>query len=388
MTPTAIRKAAILISTLESASADVLLEQMEPELAQRVRNAVMELEEIPADEQQRVIAEFMNGAPEGAHHRGGGVEFEPSLAGRLNDELPETSGYSDRQVASWDSLPGEPPFHFLRDAEPSLIAAYLEKEHPQTAAAVIAHLPPEQAAQVLERMPPAISTEALRRMAWLDQLAPEVLLDLERELKAALLPKLRSKETRLAGLASVQAMLSLLQGSRRNELLGRLAEQDQRLVRQLGYSALDHETFPAPRAEVTSFRYRLEPPPLLSAHRERRTAHAQQQEYIQHDEPAIGADFSDLCALDDRDLRRVFAAAEMHVLVLALTGADEDLIRRILRQLPQRQAQVLQQRLNHPGPLRLRDIEQAQAALAAIAARLAGGGEISLPKERGFAAAA
>jgi flagellar motor switch protein FliG len=285
-----------------------------------------------------------------------GVEFDPSLARRLGEEIP--------QHRTADEI----PFQFLRDAEPPLLAAYLEKEHPQTAAVVISHLPPEQAALVLEQMPAELSTEALRRMAWLDELSPEVLRDVQREIKAALLPKMRRPETRLAGLASVQAVLSAVRGSKRSEMLGRLAEQDQRLVRQLGYNA---------KLEASPFQYRLEPPPLLET--TNLTAERNANSFIEED-------FAELFALDDRDLRRVFAEAEMPVLVLALTGADEKFTRRILRQLPAREADVLARRLTHPGPLRLRDIEQAQQEIVRLAHMLANRGEINL-KPRTFAAA-
>src|SRR6185436_19098535 len=305
MTNSAIRKAAILISTLDNASGDALLEQMGPEVAERVRNALMELEEIPEGEQQQVIADFMGRS---AGDDDSGVEFDPSLARRLDEEMPQ------------HRTSDEPPFRFLQDAEPAMLAAYLEKEHPQTAAVVISHLPPEQAALVLEQMPAELSTEALRRMAWLDELSPDVLRDVQRELKAALLPKMRRPETRLAGLASVQAVLSAVRGSRRSEMLDRLAEQDQRLVRQLGYTA---------KPEASTFQYRLEPPPLLEIANPKAEQNANS---------FIEEDFSELFALDDRDLRRVFAAAEMPVLVLALTGADEKFTRRILRQLPAREA--------------------------------------------------
>lgn len=353
MTNGAIRKAAILISTLDNASGDALLEQMGPEVAERVRNALMELEEIPEGEQQNVIADFMGRS---AGDEDGGVEFDSSLAKRLDEEIPQ------------DRTADEPPFHFLEGAEPALLAAYLEKEHPQTAAVVISHLPPEHAALVLEQMPAELSTEALRRMAWLDELSPEVLRDVQREIKAAMLPQIRRPETRLAGLASVQAVLSAVRGSKRSEMLDRLAEQDQRLVRQLGYNA---------KPEASPFQYRLEPPPLLE------TAHAPVEKTTNS---FLEEDFAELFALGDRDLRRVFAEAEMPVLVLALTGADDKFTRRILRQLPAREADVLAKRLTHPGPLRLRDIEQAQQEIVRLAHMLANRKEIDL-KPRTFAAA-
>jgi flagellar motor switch protein FliG len=365
MTNSAIRKAAILISSLDNASGDALLEQMDPEMSERVRNALMDLEEISVDEEDQVIAAFLKRPMDD----NGGVDLDPALALRMAKE-PEPQS-DDR----------EPPFHFLRDAEPSLLAEYLEKEHPQTAAVVIAHLPPEQAAQVLERMPAGISTEALRRMAWLDELAPEVLRDLEWELKAALLPKMRRPERRLAGLASVQAVLSAVNGLRRSELLDRLAEQDQRLVRQLGYGG----------GEQGSFRYRLEPPPLLETQTRQMTdaTSTPTQSHGRATQEAItttAEEFEELFSLEELEMRRVFAAAAMPLLVLALTGAPEKLAQRILRKLPQREAEILRHKLSHPGPLRLSDIEAAQQEIVRIAQQLAARGEISL-QSRSFAAA-
>jgi flagellar motor switch protein FliG len=371
VTNSAIRKAAILISTLDNASGDALLEQMGPELAERVRNALMELDEIPEGEEQQVIADFMGRSSGGDDN---GVEFDPSLAQRIEEELPEDRGYPRLHSPEVPLRTNEPPFHFLRGADPSLLASYLEREHPQTTAVVISHLPPEQAASVLEQMPAEISTEALRRMAWLDELAPEVLRDVEREIRTALQPKMRPPEARMASLASVQAVLSAVKGARRSELLGRLAEQDRGLVRQLGFGG---------QADSSPFQYRLEPPPLLGTTESTPT---QSRDRATRELEIVAEEFEELFSLDDRDLRRVFAAAELPVLVLALTGADEKCTRRILKQLPSREADVLRQRLTHPGPLRLRDIEAAQQEIVRLAHMLASRGEINL-KAHTFAAA-
>lgn len=97
--------------------------------------------------------------------------------------------------------------------------------------------------------------------------------------------------------------------------------------------------------------------------------------------------FEDLLKFDDAALRAVFAAADTEVALLALTGAEPRLIARILRKLPPAEATVLRNRLEHPGPLRLRDVEQARFALAAVASRLAHEGAIELPASVRFAAA-
>src|SRR5438477_9836622 len=60
-----LRKAAVLVSALDEPTADAILQQMSPEDAAKVRRALIELDEIPADEQQQVLADFLRqqGAP-------------------------------------------------------------------------------------------------------------------------------------------------------------------------------------------------------------------------------------------------------------------------------------------------------------------------------------
>ena len=369
----AIRKAAILISSLDMREADALLEQMAPEQAGRVRNAMMNLGEISPAEQKRVIADFLRGdigkppANRGDQADDGGVEIDASLVERLDQE-PAPSG---QKAAQPKSAALQPPFHFLHDAEPALIAEALRREQPQTIAVVIAHLPPQRAAGVLERLPAALSTEALARMAWLGELDNEVLRELEQQLQAAILPLLQSANRKPAGLSGVNAVLSAQSGPKRQETLRSLAVRDERLSRQLGYLSQTNEPHSAPSgmsaepaAQVESFRYRAAEKPVMTV------------------------DFDDFAALSDADLKQVFAAVDPQIAMLALTGADERLTRRILRQLPTRQAELLRKKLNHPGPIRLRDLEAAQQQVARIASRLATDGFIHSPPQRRFAAAA
>jgi flagellar motor switch protein FliG len=129
--------------------------------------------------------------------------------------------------------------------------------------------------------------------------------------------------------------------------------------------------------QTTAFRYRLQPPEA-SDRSSQRTA--------KKITPTIA--FADLARLSDRSLQAVFAAADPAVVLLALTGADERLLSRVLRRLPAKDRAVLRQRLEHPGPVRLREIEQAQAQVAAVASRLAREGESPKPAAPRFAATA
>jgi flagellar motor switch protein FliG len=102
----------------------------------------------------------------------------------------------------------------------------------------------------------------------------------------------------------------------------------------------------------------------------------------------VDVSFEELAALTDQEWALLFRAAEQPIVMLALTGASEQLLQRITRRLSRREAQQLRERLEQTGPLRLSDIEQAQRHLAGLAAQLMARGQIKRPERRGFAAAA
>jgi flagellar motor switch protein FliG len=365
MLPPSLRKAAILIAALDERAADALLEQMGPEQAARVRSAVMELADISDDEQQRVLAEFLQrqGSPAlaAAAESDAGVELE--LAEVEPAEITEPP-------------PLETHITFLSSIASEALARVLRSENPQTVAAVLAHLQPEQTAEVLEHLPAALATEALARMASIDQLAPVVLADLERELRTRIDREVGSAALPPQSVKRVSAVLSAMDYRQRERVVLQLSERNSALAGRLGLCPPRSGTNTVRAYQATAFRYRIERP---EAHAEP----APRRERV-----AAVLQFADLAALDDHSLRAVFAAAEPAVVLLALTGADDRLLDRVLRDLSPREATVLRQRLDHPGPLKLRDIERAQEELATIASRLAVEGAIRLPPAVRFAAAA
>jgi flagellar motor switch protein FliG len=285
-------------------------------------------------------------------------------------------GERSTSPASTPPVEPMPTFDFLAHVSPPAIGDVLAAEHPQTIAVVVAHLRPEVAGRVLEHLPPALATEALSRMARLIMPAAEVLADLEYELRRRLAPFVHGPSAAPASVAGVQAILASLPGQSRLQWLDRLAQHDQQLVNRLDASGA---LAPAPidDGQVLACRYRLESKP---------------------NKPLVGRpaanpspplmEFEDLALLGDRDLACFAAAANRQLLALALIDADPRLAQRMLAVLPAREAVQLKSRLSQPGPLRLKEIDEAQRQLADLAREMAGRGEITLPSSRHFAVAA
>jgi len=329
-----LRKAAILVSSLDSPTADALLEQMSPDQAALVRRAIMDLDDIDPAEQQAVIEAFFRRGPAEPKPRAAGVELQLT-----SQEHPSPAAPASTPRADNDS---PPPFQLLHTAEFEAVMPALNREHPQTIAVVVAHLPPNRAAEVIARLPAAVQIDVVQRLTDLDDTDPEVLKDIERGLEAWVSQEAKHRQRRTAGLQVVSAILDAAETSTRQKLVSNLGLRQQ------------------PRADKLD----QKPAPVTV-------------------EPALV--FEDLEALTGEELVKVCQAAEPDIVTLALAGASAAFVERIVRRFPSSAAKRLRKSLAHLGPTLLRDVEQAQQELARVAQRLANQGRISRLTTRSLA---
>ena len=309
-----LRKAAILVACLDRAAADAVLEQLAPSDAQRVRQAVVVLEDIPPNEQRLVVDEFFRLGPRPALRPPAGIE----LGGRLAEEIGyERNGPTGAQTPAVGQRSA--PFVRLREAEDDKIARLLSSERPQTIALVLSHLSARQAGGVLSRLQSDLQTEVVRRLVDLEETDPAVLQEVEQALEARLSRQVPMQRRRVAGVQAIGGILEASESGVRLQILDNLAAHDRTLARRLG------------------------PPPM---------------------------EFEDLAELDGATLGEVFRAAQAEWVMPALLGAPQEIVDRVLIFLPHGQAAALRRKLERPGPIRLSDVETARRAIADLAARI------------------
>ncbi len=322
-----IQRAAILVASLDEATADLLLEQLDPECADLVRQAVAEIDDIGIERRQQVIDDFRRiqtmvpgQCPAGIDLEGpvgqsllpaqGGNELQarPLLANEEESMVPAVS--SGR--ASDASL----PFGFLHEAEDENLARLLSGERPQAIALVLSHLPPQQAGDVLAHLAPPQQVEVVHRLVELESTDPETLRDVEQALEARLSRLFANEQGRAAGRDTVANILASCESGLANSILDNLAEYDEPLAERLGRRPFE---------------------------------------------------FDDLAQFDDAALLAVFRAADPQVAQAALLGAAPQLVERILRRMMPREAKLLRRKLDCPEPIRLSDLEDARRQIAEIA---------------------
>ncbi|MBM3998531.1 MAG: hypothetical protein FJ297_03135 [Planctomycetes bacterium] len=389
-----LRKAAVLISTLDASCADAILDQIPDEQAARIRNALMSLDAVDPAEQESVVVEFLGKRPARSLPLDGGVELDQGLLSRVtSNPLRDTGRRSPDPV----------PFQFLHEAEADDLGGVLSREHPRIAAVVMSHLPPQKAADILTTLPAQMRTAVLRRIADLEAADPDVIRDLELELQVRLAGRLGA--VRSSGVRAVWEILQAADSGDRRDLLRNLDADDRELASRIARRSTETEDANAaarrvdePLVETTSAASPAADPssdpvgdrPIdtmpnpfpdsvgqIGSHATDRAI-----------EPTCSLEFDGLARLGDRDLVVVLRESDPRCVTLALAGAEPAFAGRALALLPAREARGIRRKMLGLRPLLLSDVDAAQRRMAEVAARLVEQGTIGAPTIRRFAAAA
>jgi len=324
MNPSArnVRKAAILLASLDAEHAEELLRQMSPAQAYVVRQAISELGVMHPEEQGGVIEEFFRVGPLLPEVDHAGLELSSlSLGGSSQEEAaapaPRTGGAA----------------RFLHEAPTDKLVSFLEREHPQTIAVVISQLAADRAAEILAHLAGPLQIDVARRLVHLEQTDPEVIREVEQGLEAWLAAQVSGGPRPAAGVAALASILEAAPPQARHQILANLARYDRKLAQ------------------------RVEPPKA----------------------PALS--FVDLECMDSPSLAIVLHHADRDLLALALQGAGPLFAERAIELLGEGGTMVRKAMARLASPP-MSDIEQAQRQLAELARQLEERGEMT-PEVRG-----
>jgi flagellar motor switch protein FliG len=329
-----LRKVAILLHSLDEATADLVLRQMPPTERKRVQSELASLGEIDQDIQRQIVADFCRLGDSPRDSDTSGIELDDSLAKKISAGAPAFE-------TSVDASPDTPPFRFLRETEADTLVQFLQHERPQVIALVMAHLAPDRAARVLERFESDVQGQVLHCLSHLDETDPAVLQDLEDHLHSQLQDHIRLRKCQAAGAAAVDAILATVDPRKRSVLLQKIGERDRTLADRLKTHARTSDG--TSRVDAGDSKARV------------------------NDTSIDASSFDRLYHLANEDLRRLVARANSETVVMALAGADAPLVERVLKCVTPKQSRLLDRALKHLGPTRLGDVEEAQVTLGRLA---------------------
>jgi flagellar motor switch protein FliG len=304
------QKAAALLIALGPTLSSQLLKLFSDERLEIAIAEVFRIERLDMETRLEVLEEAFETAMAEDYLTTGGLDYAREILQRALGPQ-KTSEILDRITGRRTN-----PFDFVREIEPSQVMSFLQGEHPQTIALVVAHLPASVAAQVIAHLDPELQGEVASRIAAMNRTAPEVVEAVEKSLKRKLSAVTSQEFSNVGGL----------------DYLVRVLNQVDRATEKSILSSLD--------------------PTLAEEVRKRMFV------------------FEDIAKLDDRSIQRILREVNSRDLVLAMRGCTEDVQRRILSNMSSRAAQTLKDDLEALGPVRLKNVEEAQQNIVRVIRRL------------------
>lgn len=317
---TGVQKAAVLLLALGENNAMQLFSSMTDDEIREISSAMSTIGVIPADVAEEVCMEFSNSFSS-ADVLVGSLETTERLLRKIfpNERvdyiLEEIRGPAGKTM--WEKLGNVPE---------NVLANYLRNEYPQTVAVILSRLQPSQTARVTALLPEDFATEVMFRMLKMEPVQREVIDSLEMTLRS-------------------EFMASLARSSKRDshELLAEI------------FNNFDRRT-------ESQFMAALEKRNLEDAERVK----------------ALMFTFDDLGRLPRESIMRLLREVERDRLPLALKGASNDIRNLFLSAMTARAGKILQDEISSLGPVKIKDVDTAQAEIVTAAKDLSNQGEIDL----------
>ncbi len=318
-----IRKAAILLLSMDEELSKEILKELEDEDIEAIGNEIAQIKLIPDHVALSVRDEFMRRLTKNNRQVVGGEnKFKSLIKKSFNNEQAEQLL---ENMESKKGLPGE----FLRKCDPRILANIIKGEHPQTIALVLSTLNNKKAGEAIASLPERIQGDVVVRMAFLEKVDTKVLEEIENVLREQLESIGVVEGRQLGGLEAVANILNQMDGTLENELLEKVEEADPDLaekIRQLMFT------------------------------------------------------FEDLIQLDNKSVQMLLKEIGSDDISVALKGASEEMKEKIFLNMSERAAAMLKEDLEAMGPIRLSDVEKTQIKIAMIAKKLESEGKIVLSK--------
>jgi len=317
--PGGIRKAAILLLSLNQELAAKVMSKLAREEIEKVSLEIAKLRDATKEERDIVLEEFYHLNVASRYVAQGGVAYARNL---LEKSLPKKECEEIMRVLE-DSVQ-QAPFSFLRKAESENLLTFIQDEHPQTISLIISYLPPKKASEILAGLPPRKQVEVVKRIANMEQTDPEVIAQVEKTLQTRLSSLVSADLQDVGGVERLAEMLNWADRSTEKNILENLSEEDPELVEQI-----------------------------------RRLMFV----------------FEDITLVNDKGIQAMLKEVDNHELALALKTASDELKAKIFNNMSERASSLIKEEMEYMGPVRISDVEAAQQNIVDIVRRLEESGE-------------
>ncbi len=314
------QKAAIFLVTIGSEVSAEIFKHLREDEIETLTFEIARLDAIDSQERDKVLMEFQELMMAQDFITTGGIDYAR--------ELLEKALGSQKAVDIINRLTSSlqvRPFDFIRRTDPTHLLNFIQQEHPQTIALILAYLEPNKSSIILSNLPHEVQSDVAKRIATMDRTSPEVLREVERVLEKKLSTLSSEDYTSAGGVESIVEILNLVDRSTEKSIIESLEEEDPELAEEI-----------------------------------------KKRMFV----------FEDIVMLDDRAIQKVLREVDTAELAKALKAVDSEVQDKIFRNMSKRAATLLREDMEYMGPIRMKDVEEAQQKIVSIIRKLEEQGEI------------
>jgi len=319
-----IQKAAILMIALgPEKSANVVQHLSDTEIEQLTLE-MANVRKISSEQRDVVVDEFHQMCVANDYIAQGGIEYARDV---LERALGEQRAFEI--ITRLSSSLKMRPFDLVRRTDPKQLLSFIQGEHPQTIALIMTHLPSDKAATLLSSLPQDRQADVTKRIALMGRTSPDVLKEIEKILERKISSLAPTDYTSSGGIQSVVDILNRSDPGTLKIVMDTLEVDDPELAEQV-----------------------------------------KRQMFV----------FEDIVMLDDRGIQLVLREVDVKDLALALKGSNPEVSQKIMANMSARASQNLREDMEFMGPVRLRDVEEAQQRIVKVIRRLEETGAIVISR--------
>ncbi|MDF2545835.1 flagellar motor switch protein FliG [Anaerosolibacter sp.] len=320
-------KAAILLIALGPDKSAKIFKHLQEEEIEELTLEIANMRKISPEEKEKVLEEFYQICLAQDYISEGGINYAKEI---LEKALGSQKAFDivNKLTASLQVR----PFDFVRKADAGQLLNFIQNEHAQTISLILAYLNPLQAGQILSALPQAKQAEVAQRIATMDRTSPEIIKEIESVLERKLSAMVTQDYTTAGGIQSIVDILNAVDRGTEKFIMETLEIQDVELAEEI-----------------------------------------KKRMFV----------FEDIVNLDNTSIQRFIREVENNELAVALKGATEEVKELIFSNMSKRMAEMIKEDMDFMGPVRLRDVEEAQQKIVNIIRKLEEAGEIIISRGGG-----
>lgn len=224
------------------------------------------------------------------------------------------------------------PFEFVRRTDASQLLNFIQDEHPQTIALILSYLSSAQASAIISSLGPDKQADVAKRIAQMDRTSPDVIKSVEKVLERKLASLVNQDYTIVGGVDSIVEILNTVDRGTEKHIMETLEIEDPELADEI-----------------------------------------RRKMFV----------FEDILSLDDKSIQRVLREVDNNELAVALKGANDEVQNVIFNNLSKRLSSMIREDMEYMGPVRLKDVEEAQQKIVNVIRKLEDSAEIIISRGGG-----